>query len=155
VHRRTVGNQLERNGIPGFPALAGQKDNSFAMEELFMHLLKSEKRAHEEGKFDIALVSLNRERAYANYKAFATYTFAIYDGPVRTHAEVIVEDGGVEIIEQKGKDAREAARLALERLLVTGCDPFEAPIFLQIPYQQAEFFSKYSSFLQKFPSVLS
>jgi hypothetical protein len=120
-----------------------------------MHLLKSEKRSHEEGKFDIALVSLNRERAYAKFKAFATYTFAISDGPVKTHAEVILEDGGVEIIEQKGKDAREAARLALERLLVTGRDPFEAPILLQIPYQQAEFFSKYSSFLQRFPSVLS
>ena len=120
-----------------------------------MNLRKFDRRTHEELRFDIALVSRNRERAYANYKAFATYTFVISDGPVRTHAEVILEDGGLEIIEQKGKDAEEAARLALEKLLVTGCDPFEAPIFLQIPYQQAEFFSKYSSFLQRFPASLS
>jgi hypothetical protein len=110
---------------------------------------------HDEAKFDIALVSRNRERAYANYRASATYTFAISDGPEKTHAEVVITDGGHEVIEQKGKDAKAAARLALERLLVTGCDPFEGPIFLQIPYQQAEFFSKYSSFLQRFPASLS
>jgi hypothetical protein len=119
-----------------------------------MHRSRLPFPAQEDVKFDIALVSLNHERAYANYKASATYTFAISDGPVRTHAEVVMTDGGCEVIEQKGKDAKEAARLALERLLVTGCDPFEAPIFLQIPYQQAEFFSKYSSFLQKFPRHL-
>jgi hypothetical protein len=113
--------------------------------------LISQRQDCEDVKFDIALVSRSRERAFAKYKASATYTFAISDGPVKTHAEVVLTDGGSEVIEQKGKDAREAARLALERLLVTGCDPFEAPIFLQIPYQQAEFFSKYSSFLQKFP----
>jgi hypothetical protein len=124
-------------------------------EHLAMQLLKSEKRGYEEPKFDIELVSLNRERAYANYKAFATYTFLISDGPVKTHAEVILEGGGLEVIERKGKKAGDAAKLALERLLVTGCDPFEAPIFLQIPYQQAEFFSKFSSFLQKFPASLS
>jgi hypothetical protein len=111
----------------------------------------SQKHDHEDIKFDIALVSRSRERAFAKYKASATYTFAVSDGLVKTHAEVVLTDGGSEVIEQKGKDAKEAARLALERLLVTGCDPFEAPIFLQIPYQQAEFFSKYSSFLQKFP----
>ncbi len=110
---------------------------------------------HEDVKFAIALVSRSRERAFANYKASATYTFAISDGPVKTHAEVVMTDGGSEVIQQKGKDAKEAARLALERLLVTGFDPFEAPIFLQIPYQQAEFFAKYSSFLQKFPCRLS
>jgi hypothetical protein len=113
------------------------------------------KRDPQDMKFAIALVSRNRERAYAKYKASATYTFAISDGPVRTHAEVILTDGGQEVIEQKGKDAKAAARLALERLLVTGCDPFEGPIFLQIPYRQAEFFSKFSKFLQKFPASLS
>lgn len=103
-------------------------------------------------KFQIALLGWNRERAYAKYPAAATYTFAVSDGPVKTHAEVILADGGSEIIEGHGKDARAAARLALERLLVTGCDPFEGPIFLQVPYQQAEYFSRFGNFLTKFPS---
>ncbi|MGB7436806.1 MAG: hypothetical protein WBR26_26605 [Candidatus Acidiferrum sp.] len=103
-------------------------------------------------KFDIALVGSNRERAYAKYKASATFTFAISSGPVKTHAEVILTDDSLEVIQQQGKDARAAARLALERLLITGCDPFEDSIFVQIPYRQAEFFSKFGNFLQKFPS---
>jgi hypothetical protein len=105
-------------------------------------------------KFDISIVGLNREPAYANFRASATYTFSISDGFVRTHADVIFSDGGFEIIEQKGKSAEIAARVALERLLVAGCNPFEDQIFIQIPYRQAEFFSKYGSFLQRFPSVL-
>jgi hypothetical protein len=104
-------------------------------------------------KFEISMVGLNRERAYAKYKASTTYTFAISNGRAKTHADVIFSDGGLEIIEQKGKNARAAAVLALQRLLVTGCDPFKAQIFIQIPYQQAEFFSKYGNFLHKFPSV--
>jgi hypothetical protein len=103
-------------------------------------------------KFGIALVSLNRERAYAKYQASATYTFAITSGPERTHAEVILTNGSSEIIEFRGKDVRAAARLALERLLGRGCDPFESPIFLQIPFQQAEYFSKFGEFQKKFPS---
>ena len=103
-------------------------------------------------KFDIALVSSNRERAYAKFKASATYTFSISDGPAKTHAEVLFTDGSLEIIEQKGKTAKAAAKLALERLLLAGCDPFQAPIFLRIPYRQAEYFSKFGNFQQKFPN---
>jgi hypothetical protein len=103
-------------------------------------------------KFDIVLVGLNRERAYAKYKAATTYTFAISDGPARTHADVIFWDGGFEIIEGKGKSPKTAAKLALQRLLGSGCDPFVDQIFIQIPYCQAEFFSKYGNFLQTFPS---
>ena len=104
-------------------------------------------------KFEILMVGLNRERAYAKYKASATYTFAISDGRAKTHADVIFSDGGLEIIEQKGKEAKAAARLALQRLLVSGCDPFEAQIFIQIPYRQAELFSKYGNFFHEFPSA--
>jgi hypothetical protein len=102
-------------------------------------------------RFHIALVGFNRERAFAKYRAAATYTFTVSNGPVKTHAEVILTDDGREIIERKGKDARAAAQLALERLLTTGCNPFEGPIFLQVPYRQAEYFSKFGNFLQKFP----
>jgi hypothetical protein len=103
-------------------------------------------------KFDIALVGSNRERAYAKYKAFATYTFSVSHGLEKTHAEVIFVDSSLEVIERKGRDVRAAARLALERLLTTGCDPFENSIFVQIPYRQAEYFSKFGSFLREFPS---
>lgn len=104
-------------------------------------------------RFDIELVSSTRERAYRKYKAYTTYTFAITDGPMKSHADVIFTDGAFEIIEQKGKDARAAAKLALERLLVRGCNPFELQIFLTIPYQQADYFSKFGNFQQKFPSL--
>ena len=105
-----------------------------------------------DNRFQIALVGWNRERAFAKYPAAAIYTFAVRNGAVKTHAEVILTDDGLEIIERKGKDARAAARLALERLLVTGCNPFEGPIFLQVPYRQAEYFSKFGNFLTTFPS---
>lgn len=104
-------------------------------------------------KFEISLIGLNHERAYAKYKASTTYTFAISHGPAKTHADVIFWDGGIEVIEEKGKSSKTAARLALQRLLSAGCDPFEDQIFIQIPYRQAEFFSKYGNFRQRFPSV--
>jgi len=103
-------------------------------------------------KFDIFLVGSNRERAYAQYKASATYTFSVSHGPEKTHAEVILTDTSLAVIEKTGRDARTAARLALERLLTRGCDPFENSIFVQIPYRQAAFFSKFGSFLREFPS---
>jgi hypothetical protein len=101
-------------------------------------------------KFDIALVSLNREKAFASQKASATYTFAISNGNVKAHAEVILVEGGSEVIERKGKDSKVAARLALERLLVNGSNPFESPLFVRIPYQHAEYFSRYGNFHQSF-----
>ena len=103
-------------------------------------------------RFDIALVSSNRDRAYAKFKASATFTFAISKGTAKTHAEVVVADGSLEIIEGKGKAAKAAARLALEKLLTRGCNPFQDPILLCIPYPQAEYFSKFGTFPQKFPN---
>jgi hypothetical protein len=68
----------------------------------------------------------------------------------------MLTDGGVEIIERSGKDAKAAARLALEPLLVEGCDPFQTPIFLRVPYWQAELFSERSGNfdqLSAFPKI--
>jgi hypothetical protein len=65
---------------------------------------------------------------------------------VKTRAEVILTDGGFEIIERRGKDAKAAARMALDRFLATGSNPFETPIFLRIPYRHAEHFSNYGNF---------
>jgi hypothetical protein len=135
---------------PSFPADAEQttKANLFADPacEFPLEDVVSDQR------FQIALLGWNREKAYAKYRAAATYTFAVSDGPVKTHAEVVLTDGGFEIIEREGKDARAAARLALERLLRNGCDPFEGAICLQVPYREAEYFSKFGNFLRKFPS---
>lgn len=110
---------------------SARQDGKLAKEEPSMHRTRwmSQRLDYEDVKFNIALVSRSSERAFAKYKASATYTFAISDGPVKTHAEVVLTDGGSEVIERKGKDAKEAARLALERLLVTGCDPFERRSF--------------------------
>ena len=71
---------------------------------------------------------------YKHYKASVVYTFTISNGLVNTHGDVVLTDGGVEIIEQRGKDPKTAARIALERLLKHGRNPFETQIFLNVPY---------------------
>ena len=98
-------------------------------------------------RFKIALVASNRERAWAGYEASATYTLAITHGLLKARVEVMLTDGCLEIIEHKGKDSKTAARLALEQLLVAGCDPFQTPIFIRVPYRHAKYFSKYGRFL--------
>jgi hypothetical protein len=70
---------------------------------------------------------------------------------LKTYAEVILTDGRFEIIEKEGKDVKVAAKLALERLLGRGCNPFEFAIFLQIPHREAEYFSKFGNFQKQFP----
>jgi hypothetical protein len=67
----------------------------------------------------------------------------------------MLTDDGVEVIKGAGKDAKAAARLALERLIAEGCDPFRTPIFLRVPYWHAEFFSEYGNFNQvpAFPKI--
>ena len=104
----------------------------------------------QEMKFGIALVGLDREKALVRHKSSATYTFSITNGAVKARAEVILVDGGSEVIEGKGKNPKRAARLALERLLANGKDPFETPIFLRIPYLHARYFSKYGDFHESF-----
>jgi hypothetical protein len=97
--------------------------------------------------FDIEFVRCERERALRGcLEASATFTFAISDGPLKARAEVMLTHGGIEAIKRTGKGAKAAARLALERLLEIGCDPFQTPIFLRVPYWQAELFSEYGNF---------
>jgi hypothetical protein len=91
----------------------------------------------------ISFVGVTRERPCEGFRASATFTFRIFKGSVKTLAEVILADGGLEIIEQRGKDAKAAARIALDRTLANGRDPFKTLVFLRIPYRHAAFFSKY------------
>ena len=96
---------------------------------------------------NIELLCSNRERALRGCpEASATFTFTISDDPFKARAEVMLTNGDVEIIERAGKKAKAVARLALERLLVEGCDPFQTPIFLRVPHWQAELFSEYGNF---------
>lgn len=94
---------------------------------------------------DIQFAHLNRERKCRGSKGSTTFTFDILNGS-STRAEVIFTDGGVEIIEQCGQDAKKAARLALERLLAAGRNPFRFPVFLRVSYQHAEYFAKHGNF---------
>src|SRR6266851_7583409 len=93
-------------------------------------------------EYDINLVNVDRELAEGHYKASVVYTFTISNGVANTHGAVVLTDGGVEIIEQRGKDPQTAARIALERLLKRGRDPFTTQILLNVPYGHADYFSK-------------
>jgi hypothetical protein len=93
-------------------------------------------------EYRINLVKVDRELADGHYKASVVYTFTISNGLANTHGDVVLTEGGVEIIEQRGKDPKTAARIALERLLRQGRDPFETQISLSVPYGHAEYFSK-------------
>jgi hypothetical protein len=93
-------------------------------------------------EYSINLVRVDRELAGVLYKASVVYTFTISNGLSNTRGHVVLTDGGVEIIEQGGKDPKTAAKIALERLLRQRREPFKTQIFLRIPYGHAEYFSK-------------
>ena len=93
-------------------------------------------------EYSINFVNMDRELSDGHYRASVVFTFTISNGLVNTHGDVVLTDGGMEIIEQRGKDPKTAARIALERLLKQGRDPFETQIFLNVPYGHAEYFSK-------------
>ena len=93
-------------------------------------------------EYSINFVNMDRELSDGHYRASVVFTFTISNGLVNTHGDVVLTDGGMEIIEQRGKDPKTAARIPLERLLKQGRDPFETQIFLNVPYGHAEYFSK-------------
>ena len=93
-------------------------------------------------EYSINFVNMDRELSEGHYRPSVVFTFTISNGLVNTHGDVVLTDGGMEIIEQRGKDPKTPARIALERLLKQGRDPFETQIFLNVPYGHAEYFSK-------------
>ena len=97
-------------------------------------------------EYIIDVASVEREAADSHYKASVVYTFAVSDGLAKTHADVVLTEAGVDIIEQKGKDPQTAAKVALERLLKKGRDPFETQILLTVPYGHAEFFARFGNY---------
>jgi hypothetical protein len=92
-------------------------------------------------EYSINFVNMDRELS-DGHRASVVFTFMISNGLVNTHGDVVLTDGGMEIIEQRGKDPKTAARIALERLLKQRRDPFETQLFLNVPYGHAEYFSK-------------
>jgi hypothetical protein len=97
-------------------------------------------------EYSIDVVKVEREVADGHYKASVVYTFTISNGFAKTHADIVLTKAGVDIIEQKGKDPQTAAKVALERLLKKGRDPFESEILLTIPYGHADHFARFGNY---------
>jgi len=96
--------------------------------------------------YDIKLMNVEREEEEHPHWRIVVYRFAISNGSANAIGDVLLPEPGVTIIEQKGKDPQTAARVALERLLKRGRDPFEAQILLRIPFGHAEYFSRHGNY---------
>ncbi len=97
-------------------------------------------------EYSIDVENVKREMVDQHYKASVVYRFTISNGLAKTHADVVLGEAGVEIIEQKGKDPQTAAKIVLERLLKQGRDPFETQILLTVPYGHAEYFARFGNY---------
>ena len=97
---------------------------------------------------DIELIGLNRESAVRGFRPSLTCNFTICEGANRTHAEVIFVDGCDQVIERQGKDAKRAARMALEQLLLRTAHPFSSLLFVRISSNHAAYFAKHGGFHQ-------
>jgi hypothetical protein len=97
-------------------------------------------------QYEIALASVEREIAHGAFTVSIIYKFRISHGLSIAYADVLMTDGAVDAIAQKGKDPETAARIALERLLRDGRDPFAGLIRIKIPFGHATHFAKYGSY---------
>ena len=96
-------------------------------------------------EYSIDVENVKRDVA-DQYKASVVYTFTISNGLAKAHADVVLTEAGVNIIEEKGKDPQTAAKIVLERLLKKGRDPFETQILLTVPYGHAEYFARFGNY---------
>ncbi len=97
-------------------------------------------------EYSIDVVNVEREVADGHHQASVVYRFTISNGFAKTHANIVLTKTGVDIIEQKGQDPRTAAKVALERLLKKGRDPFETEILLTVPYGHADHFARFGNY---------
>ncbi len=95
-------------------------------------------------RYEIDLASVQRE--IVGSKASVIYKFRIASGLSTAYCDVLMTDGGIEVIENRGKDPETAARIALERLLRGGRDPFAGSILIKIPFGHAAHFAKYGNY---------
>lgn len=96
--------------------------------------------------YDIKLVNVEKEEAERKHWASVVYKFSISTGSANTYGDVVLTEGGANIIEKNGKDPQTAAKVALERFLRQLREPFETQIVLRIPYGHAEYFSRYGNY---------
>jgi hypothetical protein len=97
-------------------------------------------------EYTINLENVEEETAEGHYRASVIYRFAILSGSATTHGDIALTQAGIDIIDKKGKDPKTAARIALERLLKAGRDPFERRIFVRIPFGHAEHFARFGNY---------
>jgi hypothetical protein len=97
-------------------------------------------------QYEIALASVQREIALGTFNASIIYKFRIAHGLSTAYADVLMTDGAADAIGRKGKDPETAARIALERLLKDGRDPFAGSIRINIPFGHAAHFAKYGNY---------
>ena len=97
-------------------------------------------------QYEIALASVEREITHGTFTACIIYKFRIAHGLSTAYADVLMTDGAVDAIAQKGKDPETAARIVLERLLRDGRDPFAGLIRIKIPFGHAAHFAKYGNY---------
>jgi hypothetical protein len=97
-------------------------------------------------EYDIKLVNVEKEETERKQWATVVYKFRISNGSANTHGDVVLTEGGVNIIEKNGRDPQTAAKIALERFLRQLREPFETQIVLRIPYGHAEYFSRYGNY---------
>jgi hypothetical protein len=97
-------------------------------------------------EYDIKLVNVEKEEAVRKHWATVAYKFSISNGSANTYGDVVLTEGGVNIIEKNGRDPQTAAKVALERFLRQLREPFETQIVLRIPYGHAEYFSRYGNY---------
>jgi hypothetical protein len=79
-------------------------------------------------------------------KTFLVYEFLIARGGTRKSAKVVFTEAGIEVIEHGGKDPEAAGRIALQRLLKTGRDPFQNEIVLHMTHGYSDHFARYGNF---------
>jgi hypothetical protein len=95
-------------------------------------------------RYEIDLASVQRE--IAEYRACIIYRFRITSGLFTAYGDVLMTNAGVEVIEQRGRHAETAARIALERLLKGGRDPFVGSIHIKIPFGHAAHFARHGNY---------
>ncbi len=97
-------------------------------------------------QYEIALARVQREIAVSSSHASITYKFRISHHSSTAYADVRIPEGGVSAIVQSGKDPETAARIALERLLKDGRDPFAGFIRVTVPFGHAVHFARFGNY---------
>jgi hypothetical protein len=92
-------------------------------------------------QYEIALADVKRVIPHGSFTTSILFEFRIAHGLSTAYVDVLMSDTAVDAIEQKGKDPETAARVALERRLKDGRNPFVGLIRITIPFGHAAHFA--------------